>query len=61
MLTASSRFWAHCPRSQTILLPPSRYHRLGQIVIEVLLGICVLGVELANASVGHLSHHDIVR
>jgi hypothetical protein len=38
-----------------------RHHRLGQIIIEVLLGICVLGVELANASVGHLGHHNIVR
>src|SRR5262249_7387230 len=33
-----------------------RHHRLGQIVIEFLLGICVLGVELANAFVGHLSY-----
>lgn len=42
-------------------LSPLRHHRLGQIIIEPLLRICVLGVELANSSVGHSSHHDIVR
>ena len=35
-----------------------RHHRLGKIVIEFLLGICVRGVELANAFVGHLSHRN---